>query len=294
MAAEIAVASALGRTSKNLKYAKRIVESGQRSPDQLSELACAVATVEAISGNSRGARRLLQVGLDDPSENAIAQAAWLDRHKLLRIGSDNWESVLLRSPEAKAWSAFVDSRWQSSVRSCQDWLDDQPFSSRPAILGSYIASVVQCDYERSLQFAQTGLAASPTDFILLNNVAFSHAQRGNAVDAQVVFSHIDEQGLSKAERVAWLATKGLIQFRLQDAVGGRAYYNEAVELATRMGEQLRLCLAWYFWAMEELRTRSSDARQIGTTALRVCKGSAIREVVVLLERLRVALAQGST
>ena len=77
LAAEIATASARGKTSRLVKTGRNLLESPRHSPFDLSELASALGTLEIMEGNRRAAHRLITVSLGKPTENSIA-ASGLD------------------------------------------------------------------------------------------------------------------------------------------------------------------------------------------------------------------------
>ena len=159
LAAEIAAAAAARRTSRLIRRARRWVDSEKTVPLHVSELAGALATLNFEAGTTKLARKLLRRSLNTPTENAIAQAAWMERHF---IGIQIESSLLARSHEAKAWATFQGANWERSIVAARSWLLDQPFSSRPAIFGSYVSAIVLGDYEQSARFAEQGFARIAT------------------------------------------------------------------------------------------------------------------------------------
>ena len=105
-----------------------------------------MATLEFEAGNTKKARKLFSNSLVAPTENAIAQVAWAQRMDVtLRIESN----ALKKGPvshEALAWEHNQHQRWDETIAEAYNWLIDQSFSSRPAILGSYISAVTKQDY----------------------------------------------------------------------------------------------------------------------------------------------------
>ncbi len=98
LSAEIATAAAIGKTSRNIRTARKLLEAERQPPFHLSELASALGTLESCSGNQRAARPLIAYSLRDPAENSIAQAAWLHRN----LGGVGLESGTTPSAEANA------------------------------------------------------------------------------------------------------------------------------------------------------------------------------------------------
>src|SRR5207249_126382 len=80
VAAEVAVSPLAGRTSRLIKHGRRLLESHQFEPIAVSELASAIGTEDLAAGSVRRARQLFGSSLNDPTENAVAQAEWASRH----------------------------------------------------------------------------------------------------------------------------------------------------------------------------------------------------------------------
>jgi hypothetical protein len=138
LAAEIATADAIRKSSSFAKLGKKFLDAGRFNDQHLSELASAVGTLEFKSGNDKRARKMIDVSLREPSENAIAQAVWISRTISSRVEVPQSGS----SAEATAWTAYGDGHWERALEESDKWQEDQPFSSRPAAHGSFIAATV--------------------------------------------------------------------------------------------------------------------------------------------------------
>ncbi|RJP31596.1 MAG: hypothetical protein C4547_15415 [Phycisphaerales bacterium] len=285
LSAEIAVANAASRVSNHIRSARAMLEGRRIGPFDLSELGSALATTELEAGKTKHARRLFRRSLERPSENSIAQAAWAQR----RFGVSIVDPGVLEggsSSEATAWAKYQDGEWQLGLEHAKRWLDDQPFSSRPATFGSYIASVCLASYDECAGIARRGLMANPNNFLLLNNLTFGLAQMGQVHDAEREIGRINPEHLPEQDRVVWTATRGLVQYRLGHFETGKALYREAVQLASDRRDRRRLALASIFFAMEELRARGSDGGALRAEALARCEGLPLPELDVLAARLR--------
>ena len=86
--------------------------------------------------------------------------------------------------EAQAWNSFQAGASEDALANSKSWLVDQPFSRRPAILGSYIASSLLEDYRAAVEITEKSLLPNPNDPILLNNLAFAYASLGQLDDAR--------------------------------------------------------------------------------------------------------------
>jgi tetratricopeptide (TPR) repeat protein len=258
LAAEIAVASAAKHTSRLIKHGLTMLDTGRHSPFHLSELASSIATLELEAGNTRRARKLLALSLVSPSENALAQAAWLNRNVSVVLLD---EAVLTQSVswEANAWEAFRKGNWRIAMGEARNWLLDQPFSGRPAVLGSYIAAVCLESNEDSIEIAKLGLMANPNDKTLLNNLAFALARLDRTTEARQFLRRIDPAGLSQVERIAWLATSGLLRYREGAPLEGETLYRDAISLADKTNNAERGALAQMYFALEQRRLGQSGS-----------------------------------
>ena len=129
------------------------------------------------AGNAKIARKLFREALVQPTENAVAQVSWAAEH-LPAFDIDPAVFSVPRSFEAKAWNFYHTARWPQALVESWNWLGDQPFSARPAVHGSFIASVLLEDYAEAQRIAAGGLIANPKDFTLINNIAFALANNG--------------------------------------------------------------------------------------------------------------------
>ncbi len=253
MAAEIAIGSIDGRKPRFVKAARRILEERRFSPVHISELASAMATLEFNHGNVKRSRQLFDISLRNPTENSIAQAAWASRqNSSIRIDDEYLDRP--NTFEARAWSFYHRSQWKQVIEECRLWNSDQPFSSRPSVLASYVAAVALEDYEASISFAEPALKANPSNVTLLNNFAFASICRSKSGDverARKALSNVDHSHVSRQELVALKATRGFLAFRTGNVSAGDRLYAEARSEARRMQDSRLLALASAFHVIAE-------------------------------------------
>lgn len=264
LSAEIATASAAGKTSGLIRTGQQMLEARRFSPHHLSELASALGTLEMQHGSRRRVRRLFDKALEQPTENSIAQWQWVSR-KVPQI--DFHPDVLKRAPrsfEASAWEYLTEQDFEEAVVQADQWRGDEPFSSRPAVLGSFLRATALGDFQGSTAVAQSGLIANPDDPVLLNNVAFALASDGDLTGAARYLARIDKEGLAFDERPMVLATKGLLHFRLNDPEQGREYYRKAIDMAERHSLWEQAMWGSLFFAREEARLGGDSADLLGS------------------------------
>lgn len=266
LAAEIAVASAAGRTSSLVKTGRQILVSQDFPPVHISELASAIGTLEWNAGNRRLFRRLFRQALQDPTENTVAQAGWISR-RIGDLGRDPRVFDTPRSYEARAWADIVEGKWIESLAAADLWLRDEPFAKRPAAFGSWAAQVTLSDFETAARFARHGLLTHPHDFTLLNNLAVSLANLGQVNEALQIFETIDPADAEALDKPTYFATKGLIQFRLGLLDEGRRLYRAAISEADSTKDTQAAVWALLHFAREEFRCDPVRAEELIREAL---------------------------
>lgn len=284
LAAEIATASAARRTSRYIGYARDILNAGSCDPFHLSELASALGTLDLEAGKTKRGHKLIEFSLRNPTENAIAQAAWICRH-FGGFSLANTLSKFQHAYEASAWEHFSHKRWKEAVTDAIRWLNDQPFSSRPAILGSYIGAITLNDDQLSGSIAKYGLVANPHDPVLQNNLACALARTGKPDKAAELLGRIRLSDLPSHNQVSCLATSGLVSYRLGDPRRGRELYSQSIALAKAIGDSKRLALASLFLALEESRLDTQEAAQYRKDAIEIAHRQTEPDIEPLLQRV---------
>jgi tetratricopeptide (TPR) repeat protein len=268
LAAEIAVTSAMGKTSKLAKVGRSIVQ-GDIAPGEITELASALGTLEAESGNNKGAKRMLRRALEGANENSVAQIEWLNRQRLGElIDISAAKPPLLH--EASAWGAFTKGEWHESLHHAWHWLRDQPFSTSPAMLCSYLLSDILETHEEAARVCRMALLANPNEPMLQNNYAFALINSGRLAEAKAILDRIDFDSLRGLQRMA-LATLGLLEFRQGSPELGRQHYVAAISEAKKENDKIRAARAAIYLAKEEVRARTKEAPSAVLRALDVSK-----------------------
>jgi hypothetical protein len=264
LSAEIATASAIGKTSRQVKNARKIVAAGRHSLFHLSELSSALGTLDAKAGNRKSSRKLVHLSLRRPSENSIAQAHWLSRSlNLIQVDEVDQKE----SPEANAWHSWVNADWETAMIAGRRWQEGQPFSSRPAAFCSHLAIEVLEDFPLAVQTAEFGLRSNPEDFHLRNNLAFAFAARGELDMARVELKKAALNAQDPERLTILAATKGFIAFRSGFAREGRFFYNSAISAAGIHRFEKWGAIARIHLGLESLRINEPDGEQLRNEAL---------------------------
>lgn len=259
MATEIAVARIADKNPKSIKQGKSLLKSASFSPVHTAELAAAIGSVELENGTEKKAKKLFLQSLRQPNDNTVAQAEWASRS----ISGKFIEAehlALYNAYEARAWEFYLQGMWHEALGQCLLWLEDEPFSSRPASLGSFIALTVLEDYEIASLFVERGLRANPDDQTLTNNKVFVLTNTNKLYEAEQLAKSVSISSLTEENRAVWLATLGLIEYRKGNILAGRGLYKESLSVAENLPGQDRYieASAIAFYIKEELRIGNTN------------------------------------
>ena len=286
LAAEIAVSAIKQRGSSHSKDARALLDAGRFPAFHLSELASALGTAELEAGNVKRGRKLIGASLKDPSENAVAQAAWTIRQRHLADVAILVEPAVAASPEAQAWNFASAGKWRDLVASARDWLRQEPYSTRPATMASYYSMIALGDLQAGIAFADEGLVANPLDSVLLNNKVVALAQSGALSEAIATFKRIRQDMLDPNNKIYVVATGGLLALRSGQHTEGRMLYRAAIDAAVRLGQPRAAGMAVAHLALELAEAGLVDAPVVAREALISLDGAGIPEAALIETRLR--------
>lgn len=278
LAAEIAIAQVLEETPRLVREGRQILASGHFSPAAITELAGALGMLEYASGATKQARRLFHLSMQAPSDNAVAQARWIAaRTGGIEISEKAWSTP--RAFEAWCWRAFQARDWVNSLAFAQEWVRDEPFSSRAAVQATFMATTVVEDYDYAIRCGRDVLRADSRDAMLRNNLIVALAYSGRIQEAQREAALLPSKS-DPGRDCVFLATRGLVEFRSGHVEAGRALYRRAYDCASA---ELRLRVVVH-WLNEELQLAGHGSEPVLEKAVRVA--GAQRDYVALrvLER----------
>lgn len=249
LASKIAVADLANKPQPNSRQILSVLDHA--APAQTTELAASLATLELQSGNFKRSRRLFSQSSEAPTENAVAQIRWANE-----ITGTPFDLSLLetsRSFEARTGDALNKKDWSGAATSSEDWLTDEPFSSRAAATACYLFAELLQDFSRSEQIATFGLLATPHDPLLLNNRAFARANLGNVHQARTDLIEARAHSPSRLTEICLEATEGCILYREGRPEQAALMYRSAIEGAVREKNSDAAQRAYIHWLHEESR-----------------------------------------
>jgi hypothetical protein len=266
VSAEIAVSSAVRGPSAFAKAAFKIAQNNGFSEFSRTELNSALGTLEMDSGKASAARKLFRASLAAPNDNSLAQAGFAEK-SLGGLFIKEEKLDVPRSYEARGYFAFNREMWRQAIEFGKQWLQDQPFSTRPATFVSFVSSCILEDYGAAEASLRKALNANPGSPQLVNNLVFTLASSGRTEEAERELQKLDPANVPGLDSVTLTATRGLLLMRKKLPELGRQLYMSSMEMAHRYGAYKYEAMAAAYLAREELLAGQPNADQTLSLAL---------------------------
>jgi Flp pilus assembly protein TadD len=277
MAAEIALSTVNAEVPKSLRRARALLLNDGLDPWHTAELNGAFGTL-AINDRSLGKPlAFFRSSLRNPTENAIAQAQWFSNlNRNFQVPAEFLAQRL--SFEAQALKARADERWLDVVDACLGWSAMDPTSTRPLLLGSYVAEIALQDGFRALDFTLRWITTEPTNPMAWNNHAVALAYAGKMKEATSALTRLTRLTEHSPSDAVYLATGGLIEYRSGRRDAGRKLYLNAIDTeGAQKDRNLRALILWHL-LREEARWDWPAANTLSKTAWENTKDIAIPEL----------------
>lgn len=230
IASEIAVNTAIGRSSKYIKKGQELIASGNYNPFSCSELASAIATLEINHGNRKKCRNYMNVALQRPNDNSLAQAEWII-HKDQNVGFTFGDySYLQNKAEADCRYAYFREDYITALSVGVDWIADYPFDPDPIYFTAEMAYTYLKKYDTAIDIINLGLRSNPEDLGLLNNLAYCYALSGQVLKAESILDKINYNAINVPNdtKICLTATRGLVEYRKGNIEIGQQLYLKAM------------------------------------------------------------------
>lgn len=265
LAAQVAAEDVAQKTLTNWREAKRVLEDERFSDFELTELAAAIATLQLQGGSHKLARKMFRKSLAEPTENSVAQVQWASRRDpTINVSHD----LTAKASEALAWEQLSAHRWNDVIEAARHWQEIEPFSVRPAVMGSFVGVGHLGDGRVGEEFARRGLVANKGSQVLHNNLAVSLAMQGRVPEARAELANVKPSAKTN-EEIVNLATRGLIEMRAGDFAGGADLYRRAIDLAVTLRNAALWCRAYAHFAVEVGRFDKSALPEVTTAIMKV-------------------------
>lgn len=258
LAVDLSLSSAETISSKHVKLAKNMIDRDSIPRFHASELAVTLSGIESKNSAHRSARRLMERGLKEPTENSIAHAQWVKNQHEMKVSLS--DDVVNRDSvhEAQVYKHFDEGDWYQCMNKAKQWNECEPYSTRPFDIMTYVSSVCQDSYAECIKYGESGLKLDKSNFTLLNNLVIGHALNGDIENAEIAFNLIKESSLSEDNYPTYIATKGMLAFRQKKVDEGVNLYGDAIAKIGNSHKK-RKSIARLFLAREKILAKTPDA-----------------------------------
>jgi Tfp pilus assembly protein PilF len=288
MSAEIALSTVIGKAPQSLSSARSLLDADTLKPWHTSELNGAVGTFAMIDRSVGKPGQYFRRSLRDATENAVAQAQWFaNKHAGVAVPSEKVTNQW--SPEAVAIKAREEKNWPDVITACRQWMLMDPASSRPLILGAFVASVALYDGAATLSFTEHWIRIEPNSSGAWNNHAVALAYLGRIPEARASFARVDENDTAVFPKAVYLATKGLLAYRSGDIDAGRKHYLEAAESEDSNRDPTLRALVYWHMLREESHVGTPNARELMERAWSKSKSLPILELEAMKQTVEKSL-----
>lgn len=279
--AEISIATMRDKPSSLIKNGIALINSKNISPFNYTELASSLGTVELLFGGTKKSRDYFNKALISPNDNSLAQIEWASTHdKQLDIDPANFSVKM--NYEALALDNYHNKDFESALDNAAKWFFDMPFSKRPIMFGSNLASTILKDQDKSITFLKAGLLSHPNDPQLINNIAYSLALDNKPIEALEQLKKIrNENDYDEVTQICLTATRGLSYFRSGLPEVGRNYYLTAIEKTNQIKNQQLNWLAILNYVREEILIGSEYLSSLMGTVAKIPNETKDLEINIL-------------
>lgn len=279
--AEISIATMRGRASKYIKNGIALINSKNISPYSYTELASSIGTVELLYGGTKKSREFFSKALITPNDNSLAQIEWAStQDKQLDIDPARFSVKM--NYEALTLDNYHNKDFASALDNAAKWFYDMPFSKRPIMFASNLASTILKDQEKSISFLNAGLLSHPNDPQLINNIAYSLALDNKPQEAfEQLMKVRNETDYDEVTQICLTATKGLSCFRSGFPNAGRMYYRTAIERSNQINNLQLNWLAILNYVREEIIIGSEYVIPLMDTVAKIPSESKDFEINIL-------------
>ncbi|MBU8882606.1 hypothetical protein KSK37_05850 [Kaistella sp. DKR-2] len=232
ISAHIASSQLINRFSPFIKNGFKLIESKNLSLFDITELSSSLGSLELENGSFKKAKPLLDISISCPNDNSLAQFEWLSkRDGRLIFNTEDFDKVI--NPfEAFAYENFKKGNFKKSFYNCIDWFLDIPFSKRPLMFASYIATILG-EHDKSIMLCMVGLRYDNNEIGFVNNLVYNYCIKNDLVNANkyltTYLSKNPTNELTNEVKVTLQATIGLFLLRSQRINEGKKIYKSALD-----------------------------------------------------------------
>jgi hypothetical protein len=258
-AAEAVTAERLGKTPKQAIRELRTIMESKYVDISRSELAVALATINfRHGGKQKLTRGLLRASLNRPTENALAQAFWLNQ----QVGTSLIDQDLLQGTadanEARTRIALFEGNVTQAASESRRWFSDEPFSWLAVGFAINIHLTHIRDYGTTRKFLGLARQMHGEQWQFINGEVLCCIFEGKFDAARSAITELAKwHGDPRSEPYLNAAT-GLLAFFEGRLEQGREGYIRAISSARKLGNKMDELTAAIYWLEQEIRFTELD------------------------------------
>ena len=257
LSADIAYSSLLGRYSRMTKIGREFVKNYKKNFLAVTELNSALGSVDLGNGLVKDAKKYFKQSLISPNDNSLAQMEWVSINGLnLPILDHNVPLAF----EASAISYYEKKEFAKSFECGIQWYYDEPYSTGPILLTSYIAGTLFKNKTDALRIIKKGLKINPSNAALTNNLIYYLALDNQIEEAIQMFERNKyniENDTNKINVISSTATAGLLFYKINRPLEGKKMYMRSIELAKDSKINYLVALAALNYLLQEIKVEKN-------------------------------------
>jgi hypothetical protein len=221
-----------------------------------------ISTGSLIHGSHKKSREFFNKSLIKLNDNSLAQIEWASNEdNSIQVDPSKFQVQL--DFEALSLDSFHNSNYDEALHFAAKWFIDMPFSKRPLLFASNLASTIMKEHKKAILFLNAGLKNRPQDTTLINNIPFSLSLDGRPLEAMKYLDKIPHtENLTAINEICLKATKGLAFFRSGMPDVGKNFYLQALQMAKDKKLNNLYNVALLNYAREEIRNKSENVNSL--------------------------------
>lgn len=244
-----AIASAFDIEKPNIKNAISLIEHWSGHKAKISELAACIGTIEISNGASKKGKRLIQMALDNPSENVVSHVQWL--HLKHNIVFKNMPKPT-DSIEGGVNSLYKLRKFEECRQKLLEMHQFQPYSAAPIVDAGYLSISALDDPAFVIQISDKRVPRSHMSFGELNNLIVAKLQTEDFSNIDVDLRILGRRCNTEDPRsvATYRATAGMALLKSGFVEEGVKLYDDAIRILQSHKMHHSLCLAKSFYSKQ--------------------------------------------
>ena len=220
---------------------------------ETSELSAGLATLELENGSNKSAKKLFINSLRSPTDNSLAQYAWVKTNKELSLENEANIGKVVKDHEARMYFAYHDQQAKKILTCADKWMVDEPYSAMPAVFASNIAITVLGDSQLSLGYSESALKVNPNTLALINNKYVALLDLKKIDEAEKILPRLRAYLLDPNNELFYYAALGLLAYGKGQYQVGREWYSKALMSAQKNNSRRLVVRTFMFWLEQEAK-----------------------------------------